>query len=143
VSEVADGAAAPVWLPAMGWDECARWCIHTDKNKARAAIGMPAMNPIRTSGDLVCMEFLLSSFFPENVRRAKRNSGSGWLEGGWKICNLRTSDYPRSLANAPNRKDRTRHLSVDGSTGSWGEELRDARIFHYTVFKKLLFWKRT
>jgi hypothetical protein len=115
----------------------------TDKNKARAAMGTPAMIPILTSGDFVCMEFLLSSFFLESVRRAKRDSGSGWLDGGWKICNLRTSDYPRSLANAPNRKSWTRHLSVDGSTAGLDGRTEDARIFHYMVFKELMSRKGT
>src|SRR5580698_2585050 len=122
----------------MSWDECARWCMCTNKNKVRAAIGMPAMIPILTSGDFVCMEFLLSSFILESVRRARSDSGSGWVKGGWKIRNLRTSDYPRSLANAPNRKDRTRHLSVDGSTAWLDGKTKEGRIFHYMVFKKLL-----
>jgi len=42
------------------------------------------------------------------------------------------------MAKAPNRGGRTRHLNVDGSTASGGGEPKDARVFHYEVFKELL-----
>jgi hypothetical protein len=49
----------------MGPDEGAWRCMCADKNKATMANDAPAIIPIRTSGDFVCMGFLLSSFFPQ------------------------------------------------------------------------------
>ena len=51
---------------------------------------------------------------------------------------MRTSVHPRSMAKAPIRGGRTRHLKVDGSTASLDGKPKDGRVFHYMVFKALL-----
>jgi len=56
---------------------------------------------------------------------------------------LRTSDYPRYLAKAPNREGQARHLNGDSSTAWLDRTRKDGGVFHYTVFKKLLSRKAT
>ena len=56
---------------------------------------------------------------------------------------LRTSDYPRYLAKAPNREGQARHLNGDSSTPWLDRTRKDGGVFHYTVFKKLLSRKAT